>query len=1056
MEVTEVARRITREMVHLLGADLGGVWLADGSQPPAGYHLPKDRVERLAGIPASVWHSLIEVGDGPPGAMYSSRSRHDPRFDHPGLALLDHEAILVLPMRLDGATVGGMVAVWAREPHDFPAAELRLAEALADRGAIAIENARLYEEAERGRREVETVAVLARNINASLELNVVLERVVEAARDLCGSDTSRIALWDPESKAMIFRYSNGARTGGFDGRPITPGQGAGGQVLLTGRPFRTDDYRRDARISKDYVELIEREGTVALMVVPVRSETRVEGLLYVGNRSTRGFSDRDEGVLLRLADHAAIAIRNAGMHAESEARRVAAEALASVGRVVSQSLDADEVAKRVVESVRDVCVARMAGLYRLESASGDLILMAGVGAGVDWNRVLPRGTATVGVAVRERQPIVTGDLLEDPRMTFTPETRARIERSPYRAVLAVPLMIQERVIGVLVVGDRAGRLFGEEAIRLAQSLADQAAIAVENARLFREAHSAKEEIEALAGVGRELTQTLDLDEVLGLTLQQALFLAEADVAYIALTQEDGVARSVACRGQWTSALGNILVRPGSGIAGLALATGEMQESAGEVGELWEPVACEDVRAALVVPLRLARRTVGLLWLGRRAGVRFSEQTKTRLQALSLWLAAALDNARLYQEIALKKTELEAANTSLGETLQIQTEFLSNTSHELRTPLVSIMGLLDAISSGLCTSRDEERTFVAQAHTCAEELLGLINNILDMAKISAGRIELDPSPVDLAEIFEQVRSLVQGQLATKPDLRLHFHPPAPEHGSVPADPDRLKQVLVNLVGNSLKFTDQGEVTVQAVPRPEAGFMTIQVIDTGIGIPLDGQARLFRKFVQADGSTSRKHGGTGLGLAISKHLVEMMGGVIALESRGLGHGTTVTLSLPLGHPSAAIRGEPVPEPWAIQGPNETPLVLVVDDNADCRSLVRDVLHAEGRQTVEAATADEGFEMAVRLRPALVIADLALSCSESAMLRNGVDLVTALARKPGLEGVPAILLTGAPAEGRALLRNVETTAPVHLLEKPLGIGELRAAVDQALQAGSSRIDR
>jgi signal transduction histidine kinase/CheY-like chemotaxis protein len=714
MDMTEVARRATRETVHLLGADVGAAWLLEGAVPGAGYHLPKDRLDRLAMVPASVWHALVERA-GVTAALHSSDSRHDVRFDHPGLALLDHRSVLALPLRIAGRTLGGMVVVWAREPHQFTPQDLQLAEALADRAAALIDNARLAEEA----------------------------------------------------------------------------------------------------------------------------------------RAARG------------------------------------------------------------------------------------------------------------------------------------------------------------------------------------------------------------EIEALAGVGRALTRTVDFEQILGLILQQTLALAAADVAYIALTGEGGVARSVACRGHWTSALGSILVRPGSGIAGQALTTGEVQESEGEVGELWEPVAAENVRAALVVPLRLADRSVGLLWLGRRSSNRFGPPTKRRLQALSLLLAAVLENARLYQEMALKKTELEAATTSLAETLQVQTEFLSNTSHELRTPLVSILGLLGAISSGLCASRDEEQAFVTQAHTCAEELLGLINNILEMAKIAAGRIVLDVRPVDLAEVFEQVRRLVQGQLTTKPDLRLQFHSPAAEHRFVPADADRLKQVLVNIVGNSLKFTDHGEVTVQALPRPEAGFMTIQVVDSGIGIPIERQARLFEKFVQVDGSTSRKHGGTGLGLAISRRLVEMMGGVIALESRGLGHGTTVTLSLPLSAPGAEPDGGPR-EPWAIRGPNETPLVLVVEDNVAFRGLVLDVLHGEGLQTVEAVTADEGFAMAVQLRPALVIADLALISSESATLRNGVDLVIALAQKPGLEGIPVIVLTGAPAEGRALLRNVETTAPVQLLEKPVGVPDMRAAVTRALQAGCSTVDR
>lgn len=1056
LALPEIARRATREIVRFLGADMGGAWLLSRGASPmplVGYHLPKDLVAEVAGISSFDWHALVPGGTRGGEPIYASASRDDPRFDHPGLRRLPHESALVVPLRFKGEALGGIVAVWACAPHHFTPDEIGAVEAVACQCAIVLGHAEFYEDAERRRR---VLTELIRAISASLDLNTVLQQVADGARDLSGSDSAGIALWDPESRAMIVRAHVPAGNPSFEGLHIEPGSGAGGHVMLTGLPFRTDHYAEDPRIDGRYLALVRKEGTVAVMVVPITTDGRVEGLLYVSNRTRRPFTDGDECVLLRLADHAAIAIRNARLFAASEARRSAAEALAGVSRVVSQSLDPGEVAERVVQSLRALSGARMAVVYRFATDSDDLVLLAGVGENVDWNRVMPRGTGMVGLAVRERQPVATPDLLPDARVELTAEVRERIERSGYRAVLAVPLLIQDRVIGALAVGDRPGRAFDDEQIQLAQWFADQAAIAIENARLYGELKTAKEGIEALAGTGRELSQTLDLDQVLGLILQQAMFLSAADVAYIALTQEDGMARSVASRGHWTSALGSLLVRPGSGVAGLALATGEIQESAGEMGELWEPVASEDVRVALVLPLKLASRTVGLLWLGRRSDGKFSEKTKTRLQALSLSLAIALDNARLYREIAQKKTELEIVNRSMAETLQIQSEFLSNTSHELRTPLASILGLLRAISGGLCRGPEEERAFVAEAHTCAEELLSLINNVLDMAKISAGKLELEIEPVDVPALFDQVRHLVQGQLATKKEVTLTFHPSEAPHQVVPADQDRLKQVLLNLVGNSLKFTEQGEIVVRAFARPEAGFMTIQVRDTGIGIPLERQARLFQKFVQADGSTRRKHGGTGLGLAISKRLVEMMGGVIALESPGAGQGTTVTLSLPLTtqvpfrEASEADR-----ESWAIEGPNETPLVLIVEDNADCRNMLRDFFHWEGFQTAEAATADEGLEMATRLRPALLVSDLALSCSESAVLRTGVDLVVALGRKPDLLDVPVVLLTGAPAEGRSLLRDVTATNPVVLLEKPVDIRIMRSTVEFALGT-RSKVER
>jgi CheY-like chemotaxis protein len=384
--------------------------------------------------------------------------------------------------------------------------------------------------------------------------------------------------------------------------------------------------------------------------------------------------------------------------------------------------------------------------------------------------------------------------------------------------------------------------------------------------------------------------------------------------------------------------------------------------------------------------------------------------------------------------------------------QAKSEFMAAVSHELRTPLTSIRGFAELMELRLKEpSFREAATLIRQA---ADHLNTLLTEILDLAKVEAGAMPIVLAPHPVRELVQNTADFFAISAAQK-GLALAVSVPDETPEMLVCDGLRLKQILNNLLSNALKFTEQGEVRLEV--EPQGAKLHFHVIDTGPGIPEHLHELIFEKFRQGSAQVSSEHGGTGLGLAISKHLVEMMGGVIALESRGLGHGTMVTLSLPLAAASAvAPRDETHPASCGIQGPNETPLVLVVDDNPDCRALVRDVLHGAGLQTVEAVTADEGLDMAARLHPALVIADLALSCSESAVLRNGVDLVAALARKPGLDDIPVILLTGAPAEGRALLRSVDTTAPVHLLEKPLGVREMRAAVDHALQAGYSTVDR
>ncbi len=252
--------------------------------------------------------------------VWSADLLSDPAFDlTPSTrAVVEGEgyrAVLSVPLLVSDRALGAL-AVYRDAPGPFTDDEVDLLQVFAAQAAVAIRNAQLYAEAEQRRKEAEIVAALAREINASLDLDTVLRRVAEGARDLCGADSARIALRWPGTEGAVFRYAPGARLQHWHGIRVEPGKGSGGHVLLTGRPFRTANYAQDSRITKDYLALAQREGTITEMVVPIRSQERVEGLLYVSNRSPRPFTDHDETTLLRLADYAGTAIRNARLYDE--------------------------------------------------------------------------------------------------------------------------------------------------------------------------------------------------------------------------------------------------------------------------------------------------------------------------------------------------------------------------------------------------------------------------------------------------------------------------------------------------------------------------------------------------------------------------------------------------------------------------------------------------------------------------------------------------------------------------------------------------------------------
>ena len=239
--------------------------------------------------------------------------------------------------------------------------------------------------------------------------------------------------------------------------------------------------------------------------------------------------------------------------------------------------------------------------------------------------------------------------------------------------------------------------------------------------------------------------------------------------------------------------------------------------------------------------------------------------------------------------------LEKANAELVETARLKGEFLANISHELRTPLSGLLGFIEILADDLCSSPEEQRELLGHAQTCGRNLLCLINDLLDLSQLEAGKMPIHAARVDVREVFEEQRALFTAEAQAR-GLRLSFE--APETSlAVRADGQRFRQVLTHLIGNSFKFTSQGAITVRATPRPSAGHLLIEVIDTDIGIPRDRQQAVFEAFTQVDGSSTRRHGGTGIGLALARTFVEMMGGAISVDSAGEGRGTRMCVSLPV---------------------------------------------------------------------------------------------------------------------------------------------------------------
>ncbi|WP_243303966.1 sensor histidine kinase [Geothrix oryzisoli] len=301
-----------------------------------------------------------------------------------------------------------------------------------------------------------------------------------------------------------------------------------------------------------------------------------------------------------------------------------------------------------------------------------------------------------------------------------------------------------------------------------------------------------------------------------------------------------------------------------------------------------------------VPFEHQLLLMGFVVLAMPTDRRVEEEELDSIAILQRQTAISLYNAWLFRDLSEQRDalqrqtlELERVNDALREADQLKSEFLALTSHELRTPLTGILGFTRLVMDGLYDDAEEMRSMLQDSYTSGQHLLGLLNDILDLAKIESGRLEVHAEPTFIGQLLEEVKPIAEAY-PRKAGVELLW----PDAGGLPevmVDPSRLKQVLLNLLSNALKFTKEGSVSVVLERHP--GLIALMVVDTGIGVSPEGQARLFQKFAQAEGGHAREYGGTGLGLVICKHLMSMMGGTINLQSEGLGHGSTLKITMPI---------------------------------------------------------------------------------------------------------------------------------------------------------------
>ena len=919
------------------------------------------------------------------------------------------ESWLGVPMTIGDQVIGAIGVQSETIPNLYNHRHLELLTTIGNQGAIAIQNAQLLQETRKRNRDLATINTIISSASRTLDLTTMLEAVLSQVLTSAGFQSGLVTIFNPAIKKLYLAAQQNLPESISD-RYATDGLVG----TLSEHVFEKGEVV--------YIENLEKEGSGGVedflgfgfhsyLGVPLESKGKILGTLSLYSQNQQSIQADLELLLKTVGQQVGVAVDNARLFEQTQTALAETEILYNA----SARLNGAQSYQDILSALSIYSILGQADLNITidlfdqpwtSQQPPQTIAVKSRKSNLNTNTLrrkyqLNSLPSLVDILHPER-PTIISDVEVDPRLDNNLR-EILLNDFHARSTVFVPLVVSGQWIGYLngIFGQKIE--YRDRDIRRLSALANLAAVAIQNIRLLDESSRRAEQLQTAANVARDTSSTLALDDL----LNRAVELIRDGFGYshssIFLLDESGnkavVRASSGVTGLEMKRSGHALPVGSKSIIGQVMKTGQayiVNNVYDDAYYLPNPLL-PDTISEVGLPLKIGNRVIGALDVQADQVDAFTPDDVSVLQILADQIAVAVDNAKAY-ELSIQAME------DMRQADKIKSQFLANMSHELRTPLNSIIGFSRVILKGIDGPiTDIQQQDLSAIHNSGQHLLNLINDILDLSKIEAGKMELAfEENVNLADLINSVMSTVTGLVKDKP-IRLQRNL-APDLPLMRVDPTKIRQILINLLSNAAKFTDEGTITIEAQQQANSNGdpeVIISTIDTGSGIALDDQSKLFQPFSQVDASPTRKTGGSGLGLSICRHMVEMHGGQIGLKSE-LGVGSTFYFTLPIHHG------------WSKQLTDMHtgslgPTVLSIDDENQVLELYKRYLANHGYKVFPLTAPARSVEVAKKLQPVAITLDIMMPDY------SGWQVLQDLKSNPDTQHIPIIICSILEEQGR-----------------------------------------